>query len=747
MTRHGNGRNTAMEEGNACYIIIKRLLAPFTAVFWPVKIARHIWLAHRSRPYEKLRTTFGQLGLALVSGLSLEETLRNILDLAIELMQVDAATLCLPVEDGRSLFVHTLRGFRQEEKAGRILSLGYSFSGRVFSSGRPLSVYDVQAEPVLIYRDAVAAEELHGYLGVPLRLAGEVKGVLDVWLRRPHLFSQVEAELLTSFANQAAVAIERVQLFAELRQRLRELTVLAAVSRALVSIANLDKALNAIAEQIVDILDVDYAWLFLIDRQRGVATLKAMAASRPERESGQELSFPLDKLSLFRAILETGEPVILRDATDFLLVETVAGQLRRPIGSLLAVPLLQNGQIVGILSMSCGAYDEQCFNSSHIRLAQAIAGQIALGLEKAQADARVEEERRKLDAVLSSIGDAVMATDRERRIVLCNMAAVRILGRPSQEIIAGGYCLALNCPGRRNGASCAEDCFITQSLNLPKGMATERREMTIVRPDGREVPISITAAPLVDEQGQVQGAVIAFRDITHDREVERLKSEFISLVSHELRTPLTKISLAAQLNLRRRLPPEEQVTNLQIIEEQAERLSLFVENIMNVTRLDSGQFDLDLRALEPHRLIEQARSLCDRVANSHPTEIKCADGLKILGDETKLLVVLKNLLDNAYKYSTPASPVRVEVAPRGETEVIVQVINYGPGFPPEEGERIFDKFYRYRPQEQDYPGYGLGLYLVKMLVEAQGGQVWATSRPEDETCFSFVLPRSLEENQ
>jgi PAS domain S-box-containing protein len=721
-------------------------IAIFGAISWPVKMARRIWLAHRHRPYKKLRQTFGQIGLALASGLSPEETLKNILDLAIELMQVDAATLCLPSEDGRTLFIHTLRGLRQEEKAGRILHLDNSFSGRVFKSGRPLSVYDVQAEPVLIYRDAVAAEELHGYLGVPLRLAGEVKGVLDVWLRRPHLFSQAESELLTSFANQAAVAIERAQLFAELQQRLRELTILASGSSTLASTPDLDKALNAIVGRIVDTLDVDYTWLFLLDRQRRIATLKAMAARRPEAGNEPGLTFHLDKLPLFQIVLETGEPVIVRATTDFLLVESTAGQLKRPIGSLLAVPLLHEEQVVGILSLSCGAYAEQGFDGSQISLAQAIAQQIALALEKAQADARVEEERRKLDAILSSIGDAVIAVNREHHIVLCNTAAVRILGRSPRELTGHKCGPVLDCPYEVQDAPCAADCFIIQAENLPKGTATERQEMNIARPDGRDIPISIAAAPLIDDGGQVQGTVIAFRDITREREVDRLKSEFISLVSHELRAPLTNIKLAAQLNLRQQLSPEEQASTLQTIEEQAERLNLFVENILGVAKLDSGQLDLDLRPLELCSLVVQAKSLCDRVADSHPTEIKCADGVKILGDETQLLVIFRNLLDNAYKHSSPASPVRVEVAPHNEAEVIVRVVNQGPGFPPEEAERIFDKFYRCQYQEQEYPGHGLGLYLVKVLVEAQGGQVWATSQPGGETCFSFVLPRSLEED-
>lgn len=719
----------------------------FSAVFWPLKAIRRAWFIWNLQLSDRLRETLVRAEPILASGSSFEETSRSILDLAMGLMQADAATLCLPDEYEHGLFIHATRGLWHEDKAGRTLQLDDSFSGKVFKSGEPLSIYDVQNEPVLVYREAVMAEGFHGYLGVPLRLGADTKGVLDVWLRYPHSFSKREISRLAAFAKHAAVAIDRAHLFAEQQRLVRESILLASVSNELVSFSDLDKALNSIVRQIVDFLDLDCAWLFLTDQEGRAVNMKAMSARHPEVEIRPGAVFQLDKLSIFQNVLRCGKPMTARSETDFIQVEQIAAQLGQPVENLLVAPVIHRGQVLGILSMSSGIYNEQRrFDISLVRLACAIAQQIALGLEKAQADSRLVEEFRRLDAILSSIGDGVIATDREQHVVLCNMAAIRILGHPLHEVAGHERGHALIRPQTRKNETQEIERFIAQALASPDGEATRSLEMSIPRAEGNPALVSVSTSPLVDEQRQIQGTVIAFRDITREREVEQLKQEFTSLISHELRAPLTNIKLAAQLNMRGQLSPEEQRDTLKIIEEQAERLRVFVENVLQVARVDSGQLKLDSHPLEVRAVIELAQSFCEGIENSHLTEIKCEKDLWVVGDETHLVTILKNLLDNAYKYSDPGSAILVEAAPRDEAEVVVQVINRGWQIPPEDMGHIFEKFYRHQSHVQDYPGHGLGLYLVKMLVEAHGGHVWVTNRGGDEVCFGFVLPRHLEED-
>jgi len=231
------------------------------------------------------------------------------------------------------------------------------------------------------------------------------------------------------------------------------------------------------------------------------------------------------------------------------------------------------------------------------------------------------------------------------------------------------------------------------------------------------------------------------------RELDRLKSEFVSLVSHELRTPLTSIKGGIELVLgyAKDLDPTYREA-LQITAQETTRLSRLVEDILNVSRLEAGKLRVRPGLLSLRPFLEGIVRCEAAGAPEHKLHLRVEPGLPLAwADESHVNDVMFNLLDNAIKYSPPGSQVSVRASRFDANRILISVADEGPGVPPEEQARIFDKFYRGQGiEEQSTNGYGLGLYLAQKLVTAQGGQIWVDSQPGRGACFNFTLPVAAE---
>lgn len=225
------------------------------------------------------------------------------------------------------------------------------------------------------------------------------------------------------------------------------------------------------------------------------------------------------------------------------------------------------------------------------------------------------------------------------------------------------------------------------------------------------------------------------------QDLDRARNELISLVSHQVRAPLTNMVGAVERMQTSCSAPTAVCSRMfTVLREQAERLSRLVDEVLDVARLESGDLALNL---EPTSLMPVLQQAAEAVAarGNRPIRLPFAPVLPlVMADRERLLEVVTNLLDNADKYSPPEAEVRVEVRAT-EEEVFVSVIDTGPGLPPQDLERVFAKYYRAeRGDAQRAYGYGLGLYICRRLIEAQGGRIWAANRPEGGAVFTFTLP-------
>ena len=343
---------------------------------------------------------------------------------------------------------------------------------------------------------------------------------------------------------------------------------------------------------------------------------------------------------------------------------------------------------------------------------------------------RIAQQQRAIAGrVLSNVGDGIFLVDPEGAITFWNSAAVAITGlaesqvqgRQAQEAIPGWTAISPLVP-------------VTESNALERAHA-ETLPLSLPQHD---VWISISGVSFEE------GTVYAFRDLTEERRLEEVRTDFVATVSHELRTPLASIHGAAATLQHHRESLSEPVRDqlLAVISEEAERLARLVEQILLASRLASGRLTIASEAFDAGALadevVEAARL---RISDAHTIELAVDPDLpQVSGNADHARQVLTNLVENAIKYSPDGGLVRVAVGV-SEGKARFDVHDQGLGIPEKEQERVFEKFYRLDPQlKLGIGGSGLGLYISRELVQQMNGRLWVESSPGDGATFSFELP-------
>ncbi len=271
------------------------------------------------------------------------------------------------------------------------------------------------------------------------------------------------------------------------------------------------------------------------------------------------------------------------------------------------------------------------------------------------------------------------------------------------------------------------------------GEVTHGVELRLLRRDGGEVPILLSAAPVRDDRGHVQGAVVIWEDISVLKELERQRQEWTALVAHDLRQPLTTI--VGYAGMAKRAGGRGMPERAEHILASAKRLDRLIQDLIDVSRLESRRLVLAKERVGVRAALEAAVQRLSHDVPDHEVRLSCAEGLPDVElDPVRFEQVLGNLISNAAKYGTPASPIDVEAAAR-EGAVEIAVTNRGAGIAPEDLPRVFGRYFRSgEARRSAVPGLGLGLFISRGLVEAHGGTISVESEPGARTTFRVRLP-------
>ncbi|HSX33333.1 MAG TPA: ATP-binding protein [Candidatus Saccharimonadales bacterium] len=387
------------------------------------------------------------------------------------------------------------------------------------------------------------------------------------------------------------------------------------------------------------------------------------------------------------------------------------------------------------------------FNTMASRLAQSYQA-----LEKKVAD-RTQELRKKLeeleigkakdDAILDSIGEGMIVTDAAARILMINELAANLLGVNRDAVLGSPAYLMYKLYDESDALLPDEQRPLQIALGSGQKVVQTVKSH---RPDGSSLSLGLTASPVLQHK-KIIGGIQIIRDITKEKQVDRMKTEFISLASHQLRTPLSAIKWFTEMLVSGdagQLQPEQQEFARNIAD-STERMIALVNALLNISRIESGRIMIDPKPTDLRELVSGiVNDLKGKTEERKQTlVISVHDGLPKINLDPRLIgQVYLNLLTNAIKYTPKGGEISVFISRKGE-EIISQVTDNGYGIPKEQQGRLFQKFFRAtNAVKVETDGTGLGLYLIKSVIESSGGKIWFESEEGKGSTFWFSIPVS-----
>lgn len=513
--------------------------------------------------------------------------------------------------------------------------------------------------------------------------------------------------------------------------RVRQRDYLLEISRALTQELDLDKLLERILNISIEMLA----------GQAGLIALRSQTEGWQIRVSNGLPPALLQYLeSQLSQIPEDENP---RD-TEIVVINRMLGVFTQAISmgrlSSVGLPLITGNRVVGVIFVF---RQFAAFTSNDRVLLSSFADQAAIAVQNAQLYKQVENDRKRFSALLDSAADGILVLTHDLKIERVNPAFGHMLGQHIEEIQGKSH---------EEVITWAKD---PQLMTLEQAVAggwpltahaTLYVEGDLSRPNGNPpLPVGITYAPLLSDEGSLLNVITTVRDITRFRQAEEMKSTFISVVSHELKTPVALIKGYVG-TLRRddtHWDPAIMQESLQVIEEEADRLSGYIENLLDATRLQASGFTIKRSDVQITDLVERVAARFRTQTEKHTITVHLPANLPvILADETRLNQVFSNLVSNAIKYS-PGGTIDIAAEVKNDN-LIFCISDEGPGIDPNDLPFVFDRFYRAPNAIKQTKGAGLGMYLAKAIVEAHGGRIWID--PEHgkgaRVCFSLPISRN-----
>lgn len=516
----------------------------------------------------------------------------------------------------------------------------------------------------------------------------------------------------------------RNELMLMIARRVEEFSALYEMGYSLAGMSDSQYMLDMLVRRAVEMLEGSSGALSLYDPDQDSFVYKAIAGMKEELLG---LSFKAGEGLPGQAVKQR-EPMLVEridPSGAALLEEDVPDDL-----SVLLSPIIWRDKVTGVFEIYRDA-GNRAFSGDDLSLLALFTSQAAIALENVNLYQIMSEDKMRMESILLSVADGVVALNNDAQVILVNSEAEKILNLPPFQEVQGCHVKeVIRNPDIAN--------LLLKSLYTKEELALE-----ITQSIPRNLIMEIQTSIIDDEKKERRGVVAVLRDVTRMRELEQAKSDFVSTVSHELRTPLTSIKAYTATLLREDVTfsPDTQSEFLHIIEEEADRLTRLIADLLDVSRIESGKFELKTREFD---FINLVRIVVDKVLSQtdiHEVHTATPDNLTpMVADPDKIEQVLMNLLGNAVKYSPRGGTIDIEVK-EYSNKIECSVKDAGVGIPKEHLVRVFEKFSRVDNRAtRGIGGTGLGLYITKSIVEAHGGTIWVESSPSQGSKFHFTLP-------
>ncbi len=657
---------------------------------------------------------FTHVGRAVTASLDLDDILTQVIEAATHLCDAEEATVWLLEGSARELIMVAETGTDLESiqvQRRSTMRVRDALAGEAVRTRQPIQASDFQAGIKVKTGYLVKA-----VMYVPMLVQDRCLGVVSVANRSSlHSFSDSDLKSLQILADYAAIAIEKAHLYRAtddaLQRRTGELAAITEISEAVATL-DFELLLRRAIERIHQTFSVQAVALYLVDRSRESLTL-AHASDPAASKSGRRVSYGQ---GLVGCCARDSQSYLTNDPQNHPLFVAEVDQLSgSPAESLLVVPLAIEGRLIGVVQLvnkQTGPFKEE-----DASLLRATAMPVAAALDNLRLFGQIVRERATLHAVVNGSTSPILIVNHSHNVLIWNPSAARLFSIPS---------------GAAPGLS------LRQTTGLPRLSVLVDRQQAISE------EITFNSQTYIANVSPIDGvgSAIELQDITYLKELDKAKSDFVTMVSHDLRSPLTSIAGFTELLPAAGPLNEKQQEFVKYAVEATKNMRRLIDDLLDLAKIESGitaaHMPCDMNNIAGE-VVNDARG----IAISRGLELSLAARVKsatVLGDPGQLERALANLIANALKYTPAGGHVRVDLRSSNHT-LYVTVADNGQGIPEKDLPHIFEKFYRV-DQHRGAEGTGLGLAMVKSIIRAHNGTVSVRSQEGKGSTFTMALPLS-----
>lgn len=618
---------------------------------------------------------------------------------------------------GTTMHEHTTQQMRDTMERG--------LAGWVVRNRRGVYIPDTSKDERWLLRpdDALNKAGAKSAICVPLQAREKLVGVLTLVHSTPNAFNAEQLDLMQAIADQAGIAILNARLYTESQRQARVMTALAEGASAMNVSLRMEDLYQRILIQTMQALQVEVAALGMVEGDH--VTFRAATGQNAGNIIGSQIALG-DGIAGTAA--RDGRGVVVQDVTqdkNFTNADKFGGV---EMNALLVAPIQSQGRVIGILEAINPI--AKTFDPDALLVMAGIGGLAGAAIQNAQLFEKLQAAHQRYRELFEDSIDPMVITDWDGKILEANRQALLLSGYTHETLGALTIDQLHEVNWNKIGAE-----FETLRENRSAAY-----ESSLSAQDDSHIPIEVHAQRVeFEETDSIQWIL---RDITQRKEMEGLRSDLTSMIYHDLRSPLANITSSLDI-LYTMVPEEDRETVLSIIkiaENSTERIQRLVNSLLDVNRLEAGQPVVNQKAVDSLRLIQQAVVDMQPVADGRRQKLESelpASLPSIWVDEDMARRVLINLMENSSKFTPTEGEISVG-ARQEDGWIHLWVKDTGPGIPPAEQERVFDKFTRLRGANK--PGLGIGLAFCRLAVVGHGGRIWIESDTDKGAAFHFTFP-------
>jgi NtrC-family two-component system sensor histidine kinase KinB len=687
-------------------------------------------ISHTNHSSRKNLELLYNISRELAAALDLRKVLQRVLMLSMQNVGAITGSIIVLDASGQPIESAIIIGTKIHEHTTQQLKIIFEqgLAGWVAQKHTAVLIPDTSADKRWLRRpdDDEKQTGAKSAVSAPILARDQLIGVLTLVHPKPGFFNPDHLELSRAIADQAGIAILNARLYTDSQRQTSIMTALANSSVAITGSLNLEEVLQSILDQISQALRVEVVSLALIEPQTDELVFHASTGKHSQNvvgvrlKVGQGVAGWVAKEGVGAVVPDTS-----KDHRFYPKIDNFTGFKTRAIA---CAPIHWRGQVIGILE-ALNPLDG-FFEPDALLVLSGIGGLAGTAIRHAQLFERLQAAHQRYRELFESNIDAILITDWVGNILEANRQAERLTNYERDTL----------CSKKIEQLNVIDSDLVWKGFSALSSGETISYESTLENDPGLCIPVHVYARKVhIDGVPHLQWIL---HDITERKNLETLRNDLISMIYHDLRSPLANVVSSLDV-LETMLPLEEDPalkSLLGIAVRSTERIQRLTNSLLDMRRIEVGQTITNLQPVSPYLLVKDSVEAIQTTADTKNQEIKLNIKQRlpaVWADADMIKRVLINLLENGIKYTPQGSQITVG-GKRDKDLVVMWVEDNGPGVPPAERERVFDKFTRLH--RDTTRGFGLGLAYCRLAIEAHNGRIWVESSQSTGACFKFTLP-------